>query len=122
MGVLLMIAFVVAAVAGYYVFYKGFFKDSSKDVNMDMAHITLNGPTTGNANEVVVLHVKNSGNVDFASWSFVEGSTDSGTDFSAGDQATSSVTLGGTGPWVFKVQAVTNSGKVAEDSWIVENP
>jgi hypothetical protein len=119
-GLLLMIALVCAAVSGYYIFYRGFFHESKKNVNMDMPHVTLHGPTSGYPGNTIMLSVKNSGNIDFTSWSFVEGCTESGTDLRVGDQTSVSATLDGAGPWTFKVQAQTTSGKVIEDSWAVE--
>lgn len=121
-GIILLVALVVAAVSGYYIFYKGFFRESKRNVNMDVPQITIQGPTTGYTNHSIVLSVKNSGNVDFLNWSFVQGSTVSGTDLLVGDQVSTSATLNGPGPWIFKVQAYTAAGKVVEDSWAVGKP
>lgn len=120
-AIVLLIAVTVAAVAAFYIFYGGFFKQSSKKVSMNIASVTLQGPSTGYEGYQVVISVKNSGNVDFVTWTFVEGATASGTDLKASGQVSFSTPLTGPGPWTFKVVASTQGAMQTEDIWVIKN-
>ena len=119
-AIMLLMGITASAVAGYYVFYKGFEKDSSKNTNMGLPQVTIFGPTSGNSGDTISLWVKNSGNTDFASWAFTEGLTESGSDLKIGDQIAVEATLNGQGPWSFKVKATTTKGKQIEDAWAIQ--
>jgi len=120
-AIVLLIAFTVAAVAAFYIFYGGFFKQSSKKVSMSIASVTVQGPSTGYEGGEVVISVKNSGNVDFLNWTFAEGATASGTDLKASGQVSFSTPLTGPGPWTFKVVASTQGAMQTEDIWVIKN-
>ncbi len=120
-AIVLLIAFTVAAVAAFSIFYGGFFKQSSKKVSMNIASVTVQGPSTADEGDEVVLSVKNSGNVDFLTWTFVEGATASGTDLKASGQVSFSASLEGPGPWTFKVVATSQGAMETEDIWVIKN-
>jgi hypothetical protein len=119
-AILLLMGITASAVAGYYMFYKGFEKDSNKNANMDLPQVTIYGPTSGNTGDTISLWVKNSGNTNFPSWTFTEGLAETGTDLNVGDQIAVEATLNGQGPWSFKVKATTPKGKQIEDAWAIQ--
>ena len=119
-AVMLLMGITASAVAGYFVFYKDFTKESQKDANMNMPQITIYGPTSGNQGDTISLWVKNSGNTDFSSWAFTQGVTGGGGALKIGDQIAVEAELEDTGPWSFKVKATTVAGKQIEDALAVQ--
>ena len=117
---LLLIAVVVAAVAGFLLFYNAFFKSSQSKVSQDIPSITVVGPSSAKPGDTAVLYLKNTGSVSFANWSVVEGPDLSGVGLNIGDQRTISADLSGSGPWVVHIVACTDGGDVAEDAWVIE--
>jgi len=118
---LLLIAITVAAVAGFYIFYNAFIKQSK--VSGDNPSITLSGPSTADPGDTLVISIKNSGNVDLASWRFTSGLTAYfGTVLTVGSQRSFSTLLALTSspPWTFKVRAFTKGGSQTEDVLSVE--
>ena len=118
---LLLIAITVAAVAGFYIFYNAFIKQSK--VSGDNPSVTMSGPSTSDANEVVIVSVKNSGNVDLTSWQAYYGTTllGHGTLLKVGSQRSFSQVVSGTGPWTFRATGLTDGGSQAEDLMVVES-
>ena len=117
---ILLIAVAVAAVSGFYLFYRGFIRQGEKDASRDNPSITLVGPDSASSGENIVLIARNTGSMDFASYAMIEGHTGSGTDFQIGGQVSFSTVLSGSGPWVFTMQGTTSGGHAVEDSWAVE--
>ena len=111
---------VVAAVSGFYLFYRGFVKQEEKDASSDSPSLTIVGPDTATSGQQIVMTIKNTGNMDFTSYVVVQGHTDSGGPLKIGAQASFSTTLSGSGPWVFMVEGRTAGDKVVEDGWSVE--
>ena len=116
---LLLIAITVAAVAGFYIFYNAFIKQSK--VSGDNPSITFAGPSTANAGDTIVVSIKNSGNVDLTSWDITGDllASDDAT-FTVGSQRSFSTTLTGEGPWSFSASGVTEWGRECEDSLVVK--
>ena len=119
-AIMLLMAITASAVTGYFLFYKDFTKQSSKNVNMDLPQVTIYGPTSGKPGKTISLWVQNSGNTDFTSWTIIEGASGSGGTLGVGDKAAIGTTLQGQGPWSFKVIAQTPGGKQIEDAWAVK--
>ncbi|MHA1740631.1 MAG: archaellin/type IV pilin N-terminal domain-containing protein, partial [Candidatus Thorarchaeota archaeon] len=116
---LLLIAITVAAVAGFYIFYNSFIKQSK--VSSDNPSITLSGPSTANPGDTIVISIKNSGNVDLTSWEFTQGLDESSDDdLSVGSQISFTSTLGDSPPWTFQVTAYTTGGSQVQDILIIE--
>jgi len=118
---LLLIAITVAAVAGFYIFYNAFIKQSK--VSGDNPSITLSGPSTADPGDTVVISIKNSGNVDLASWRFATGLlTANGATLTVGSQKSFSVLIPTTStpPWEFKVRGATKGGSQTEDVLAIE--
>jgi len=115
---LLLIAITVAAVAGFYIFYNSFIKQSK--VSSDNPSITLSGPSSANVGDTVVISIKNSGNVDLASWRFTSGLSDYGVTLTVGSQRSFSTTLSGSSPWTFAVTAYTVGGSETQDVMVIE--
>lgn len=117
---LLLIAITVAAVAGFYIFYNAFIKQSK--VSGDNPSVTLAGPSTANLGDTIVISIKNSGNVDLTSWAMTGGYVDSDTaTFTVGSQRSFSTTLSAAAPWTFSVTAWTLGGSECEDVLVVES-
>lgn len=117
---LLMIAITVAAVAGFYIFYNSFIKQSK--VTGDNPSITISGPSTADPGDTVIVSIRNSGNVDLASWVMTEpdgSTTSSGTGevLKVGSQRSFAVLLDVDDgpPWTFNVEALTVGGSECED-------
>jgi len=117
---LLLIAITVAAVAGFYIFYNAFIKQSK--VSGDNPSITFAGPSTANAGDTIVVSIKNSGNVDLTSWDITGDllASDDAT-FTVGSQRSFTTTLADTAPWQFSVTAWTLGGSECEDVLVVES-
>jgi len=116
---LLLIAITVAAVAGFYIFYNSFIKQSK--VSSDNPSITLSGPSSANQGDTIVVSIKNSGNVDLASWRFVSGLANTyGTTLTVGSQRSFTTTLTGSPPWKFAVTAHTLGGSETQDVLVIE--
>ncbi len=118
---LLLIAITVAAVAGFYIFYNSFIKQSK--ISSDNPSITLSGPSSANQGDTIVISIKNSGNVDLASWRFVSGLANThGTTLTVGSQRSFTTTLGNHPPWKFAVIGHTiGGGSEAEDILVIES-
>jgi flagellin-like protein len=121
---LLLIAITVAAVAGFYIFYNAFIKQSK--VSGDNPSITVSGPSTGNIGDRVVVSIKNSGNADLSSWemTFPDGTTEgSTTTLTVGSQRSFSYALDSTnsGAWEFNVDAETAAGSACQDLMVIES-
>lgn len=117
---LLLIAITVAAVAGFYIFYNAFIKQSK--VSGDNPSISLSGPSTANQGDTVVISIKNSGNVDLSSWSFTAGLADTSTStLTVGSQRSFSSTLGAGNSWAFSVIADTLGGSECSDVMVIES-
>jgi flagellin-like protein len=116
---LLLIAITVAAVAGFYIFYNSFIKQSK--VSGDNPSISLAGPSSANVGDTIVFSIKNSGNVDLTSWTISgsHGATSTET-LTVGSQRSFSTTLTGTAPWTVSVVAETIGGSEAEDVMVIE--
>ena len=119
-AIMLLMGITASAVAGYFVFYKDFTKESSRDVNMNLPQVTIYGPTSGNMGDTISLWVKNSGNTDFTSWTFTEGVVESGGILRVGDQIAVDAVLENPGPWSFRIMATTTAGKQIEDAIAVQ--
>ncbi len=117
---ILLIALAVAAVSGFYLFYKGFVRQGENDASRKNPSITIVGPERATSGETIVLIARNTGSTDFASYAMVEGHTLSGSDLKIAGQVSFSTVLSGSGPWVFTMQGVTTGGHEVEDSWAVE--
>ena len=117
---LLLIAITVAAVAGFYIFYNAFIKQSK--VSGDNPSLTMSGPSTADVGDTVIISIKNSGNVDIASWTATGpgGNMGSGTVLTVGSQRSFSTVVTGTAPWSFRVTGTTAGGSQAEDVMVVE--
>ena len=115
---LLLIAITVAAVAGFYIFYNAFIKQSK--VSGDNPSITISGPSTADAGDTVVISIKNSGNADLVSWTITGAVQDNGGTLTVGSQRAFSTTLTGTAPWTVSVTARTAGGSQAEDIMAIE--
>jgi len=116
---LLLIAITVAAVAGFYIFYNSFIKQSK--VSGDNPSISFAGPSSANVGDTIVFSIKNSGNVDLTSWTISGAHGASSTEtLTVGSQRSFSTTLTGTAPWTFSVTAETIGGSEAEDVLVIE--
>ena len=116
---LLLIAITVAAVAGFYIFYNSFIKQSK--VSGDNPSISLAGPSSANVGDTVVFSIKNSGNVDLTSWTISGGHDATSTEtLTVGSQRSFSTTLTGTAPWTISVTAETIGGSEIEDVMVIE--
>jgi hypothetical protein len=116
----MMIVVTISAVVGIQYVYAVFFKESREDLTLDIAKVTIHGPTVSAPGELVNLKVKNSGNLDVTSWVMVEGASANGTELNAGDQVLVPAELGGPGPWVFKVTAKASGETLIEDVWVID--
>jgi len=118
---LLLIAITVAAVAGFYIFYNSFIKQSK--VSSESPSITLSGPSTGNPGDVIVISLKNSGNVDLTSWELrgPDGrvASDSTATLAVGSQLSFTTVLPSTPPssgaWTIQAKAWTTGGSIVTD-------
>lgn len=119
---LLLIAVVVCAVAGFYIFYNIFTKERQAESSHRDTSITIMGPTTAHPGDKVIMYIKNTGQVDLANWTFTSGLSDSGGALVTGSQRSVSADLSATGPWTFTVQAMSNGGDIVEDSWVIDEP
>jgi flagellin-like protein len=116
---LLLIAITVAAVAGFYIFYNSFIKQSK--VSGDNPSISLAGPSSANVGDTIVFSIKNSGNVDLTSWSVTGDHAATSTEtLTVGSQRSFSTTLTGTAPWSISCRAETIGGSEAEDVMVIE--
>jgi hypothetical protein len=118
---LLLIAVVVSAVAGFYIFYNFFTKKQQADSDRKNPAIMIIGPSTANSGDVAILNFKNTGTVDMVSWTFTTGLSDFGGSMTVGSQRSFSAELSGVGPWIFTVQAQSKMGDIVEDTWVIEN-
>lgn len=126
---LLLIAITVAAVAGFYIFYNAFIKQSK--VSSDAPSVTISGPSTANPGDTIVISVKNSGNVDVSSWIFGTPVGLSGLPAAGADQGelkvgsqkafSAQVTTTVMDAWTVQVYAYTQGGSEASDVLIVES-
>jgi len=128
---LLLIAITVAAVAGFYVFYNSFIKQSK--VSSDNPSISISGPSMASEGDTIVLSVKNSGNVEFVD---VDVSATPDLEFSPDDWVSQitednrlkpgasvacTTTLPSTSSgWKITVTATTASGTTAADALAIE--
>jgi flagellin-like protein len=117
---LLLIAITVAAVAGFYIFYNSFIKQSK--VSGDNPSISLAGPSSANVGDTIVFSIKNSGNVDLTSWTVSGDHGASSTEtLTVGSQRSFSTTLTDVGrAWSITVRAETIGGSEAEDVMVIE--
>ena len=119
---LLLIAVVVCAVAGFYLFYNLFTKGRQAEAGRKNPAIMIIGPSTANPGDFAVMYVKNVGSVDLANWTFTTGLEDSGGPLPMGGQCSFSAELTGTAPWTFTVQAQSERGDIVEDTWVIDRP
>ena len=116
---LLLIAITVAAVAGFYIFYNSFIKQSK--VSGDNPSITLSGPSSANPGDTIVFSIKNSGNADLTSYDISDAYEYSDeNDLTVGSQRSFSTTLTGTAPWTVDVKAWTTGGSECQDVMVIE--